>query len=271
MLPLGEWGPLKVLGLLTQNFAAYYELVKHLKGHDVAFTSLTFGKAIPSNVGVVITTPEEAGRVAFAEVVLWRGDARAAVDLALEVLHGRPQYATIIIGVDPGERPGIAVFGDGRLLRTEQVTQPEAVVEEVARAIEGLNAEHVIVRVGNGAGTLRDRLINALLRSNRTSRAAVELVDETSTSPTAVSQHDSSDIAAAKAIALAHGHAVRAVRDIRPSEGEMRDLQRKSRIASQGAVTITRELAREVARGRMTLEQAIARQRGGEARGRAGA
>jgi hypothetical protein len=259
---------LKTLGLLTQNFAAYYELVQYLKERDIAFVSLAFDQPVPPGVRVIITTAEETGRIAFPDLALYRGDLQATVDQALETLQGRPQYTTVVVGVDPGERPGIAVFGDGRLLRTEQVMVPELVVDEVARVMEALSAEHFIVRVGHGAGTLRDRIINELLRADRTSRASVEVVDETSTSPV-VRRDQSSDIAAAKAIALAHGVPVRAAREIRPSEGEMRDIQRKSRIASAGAVTIGRELAREVVRGRLTLDEAIARQRG--ARSEAGA
>lgn len=253
---------MKSLGLLTQNFAAYYELVKYLKEQDLTFLSLAFNEPVPRNVGVVITTPEEAGRVAFSPVVVYRGDPRVAVDQALEQLQGRPTYRTVVIGVDPGERPGIAVYGDGKLLRVEQVLVPELVVDEVARAMEGLSARTFIVRVGHGGGILRDRILNELLAADRTSRATVEVVDETSTSPAALRDQDSSDIAAAKAIALAHGHEVRERVEIRPSEGEMRDIQRKSRIASLGEVTISRELAREVARGALSLEQAIARQRG---------
>lgn len=262
---------MKVLGLLTQNFAAYYELVTYLKEQDIAFLSLAFGEPVPPSVGVVVTTPEEAGRVPFPDVVLYRASPRATIDVALEVLQGRPQYATVVVGVDPGERPGIAVYGDGRLLRVEQVQLPELVVDEVARAMDSLSAEHFIVRVGHGAGTLRDRIINELLRADRTSRATIEEVNETSTTPVALRDQLSSDIAAAKAIALAHGQPVRRVREIRPSEGELRDLQRKSRIASQGAVTIGRDLAREVARGRLSLDEAIARQRGEQERRKAGA
>ncbi|HEV8360354.1 MAG TPA: hypothetical protein VGR28_07880 [Candidatus Thermoplasmatota archaeon] len=253
---------MKTIGLLTQDFAAYYDLVKYLKEHDTPFLSLAFDEPVPASVGVVITTPGEAGRVAFAELALYRGFAQPAVDLALETLAGRPQYTTVVVGVDPGERPGIAVYGDGRLLRTEQVHLPELVVDEVARTIEALSADHFVVRVGHGAGTLRDRIINELLRADRTSRASIEVVDETSTSPVALRGQPSSDVAAAKAIAMAQGHEVRQYREIRPSDGEMRDLQRKSRIASEGTVTISRDLAREVASGRLTLDEAIARQRG---------
>jgi len=258
---------LKALGILTRDFAAYYDLVAHLKERDIPFLSLSFDRPIPSGVGVVLTTPAEAGSIAFPVVVGFEGDAQRAVDHALEALKGRPRYGTVVVGVDPGERPGIAVYGDGRLLRVEQAGNPERVVDEVARAMEGLAAEHFVVRIGHGGGVLRDRIINELLRSDRTSRAVLEVVDETRTSQPPPGEEEPSDIAAAKAIAMAQGFTVHGFRDIRPTEGEVRNIQLRSRIVSGGFVTISRELASEVARGRLGLDEAIARQRHASAKG----
>lgn len=255
---------LKAIGVLTQDFAAYYELVGCLKQRDLGFYSLAFGEPVPPSVGVIITTPPEAGRVAFPQVVLHRGQAERTVDLALERLQGKPRYRTVIVGVDPGERPGLAVFGDGRLLRVEQVARPEDVLDEVAHAMESFAADHVIVRVGHGGGALRDRILRPLLASDRTSHASVEVVDETSTTPPSPDELGS-DIAAAKSIAMAQGSLVDRMVEVRPSEGEVRDIQRKSRIASQGLVTISRDLARDVARGKLSLDEAIARQRSARA------
>jgi hypothetical protein len=42
-----------------------------------------------------------------------------------------------------------------------------------------------------------------------------------------------------------------------PTEGELRELQRRSRIKSQGRVTISSEMARRVALGELTLIEAI--------------
>src|SRR5215831_196958 len=120
MLVDSELWSLKTIGLLTQDFAAYYELVKHLKEQDLPFASLAFGEGLPAHVGVVITTPQESGKVAFPHVVLYRGDAAQAVSLALEQLQGKRHYQGVVIGIDPGERPGLAVFADGRLVRVEQ-------------------------------------------------------------------------------------------------------------------------------------------------------
>ena len=43
----------------------------------------------------------------------------------------------------------------------------------------------------------------------------------------------------------------------KPTPGEVRDIQRLSRIESKGRVTISAELATAVARGEMTMGQAL--------------
>ena len=45
--------------------------------------------------------------------------------------------------------------------------------------------------------------------------------------------------------------------ELQPTEGEVKELQRRSRIKSQGRVTISLDLARKVALGELTLEEAI--------------
>jgi hypothetical protein len=42
-----------------------------------------------------------------------------------------------------------------------------------------------------------------------------------------------------------------------PTDGELREIQRKSRIKSQGRITISSELAKKVALGELTLAEAI--------------
>jgi hypothetical protein len=49
--------------------------------------------------------------------------------------------------------------------------------------------------------------------------------------------------------------------EVKPTPGELRDIQRLSRIESKGSVTIASELAESVARGEITLTDAIAKQR----------
>lgn len=250
---------MKVIGILTSDFSVYYDVVAELKRRRLPFASLREDEEIPANVGVVITTALEASVVPHGNVVAF-STPPDTVDAALRALSGRIAFRRVVIGVDPGERPGVAIIGDGQLLSTVHADSPEAVREIVEKAVRGLDAERFTVRVGHGAPTQRDRIIHRVL----TLGVALEVVDESRSTPATYRTNAERDIEAAKAIALARGTAYASMAPplIRPSIGEIRDLQRKSRIASSGAVTISRALARAVAMGRLTLEEAVERQMG---------
>ena len=72
----------KVLGLLTEDFRLYHDLVAVLKARDLPFVSLSFARRIPDTVGAVLTSPAEAGRVRLRHIarvmeLRWRPRARA--------------------------------------------------------------------------------------------------------------------------------------------------------------------------------------------------
>jgi len=62
-------------------------------------------------------------------------------------------------------------------------------------------------------------------------------------------------------IALTPGVRVRPPFEIRPTRGELREIQRRSRLHSDGEVTISVALAESVARGEISLQDAVAHQR----------
>ena len=53
------------------------------------------------------------------------------------------------------------------------------------------------------------------------------------------------------------GIRIYSVRKLNPTEGELKEIQRQSRITSSGNLTISTELARRVACGELSLEDAI--------------
>jgi hypothetical protein len=120
-------------------------------------------------------------------------------------------------------------------------------------------AEGFLVRIGNGAPTYRDRILHTLGGLD----IVLELVDERRTTPANYHTPAERDTAAATHIALTPGTQLLLANlpPVRPSEGELRDIQRKSRIKSEGSLTISRHLARHVALGRLTLDAAIDRMR----------
>jgi len=256
--PIQSEQPMNLLGVMTADFTVYYEVVTALRDRGLAFVSLVAGQDIPLSVGAVITTEAEVARVDHARVILFTSVAET-LEAAQRALLGKERFARVVVGIDPGERPGLALLGDGRVLATRQAPNPEAVAGLVEQMLAPVAADLVILRIGHGAPSMRDRIINQLV----TLPHALELVDETSTTPALYKTQEERDVTAAKAIALARGTVLKGQREVVPSDGEVRDIQRKSRLLSRGELTISRTLARAVARGELTLDEAVLNQRGG--------
>lgn len=215
---------------------------------------------------VVITTTAEVALVqphaeAVGARIVIHTDPVRTVGEAAQALAGKQTFARVVIGIDPGERPGVAVIGDGVLVATAHAASPEATATEVERALGTVQAATYVVRIGHGAPTQRDRILRAIAWLARTG-VRIEIVDESRSTPVSYRTPAERDTTAAAAIALARGTALQGVPEPDPSAGEVRDIQRKSRLISQGELTISRDLAHAVAVGKMTLEDAVHFQRG---------
>ena len=242
----------KVLGILTEDFRLYHDVVAALKSRGLDFVSLSFGRRIPETVGAVLTSAAEAPRVRAGHVVAVV-DLDAAIVQAVQLLKGKSEWQELLIGVDPGHEPGVAVLGDGDVLDTYLAPSPEAVRDQVRAALRIFPAKQVRVRVGHGDPTNRNRILNALAEDG----LRVEIVDEAGTTH----RTPQPDLDAAVDIARTPGVRVRPPFEVRPTPGEVKEIQRRSRVQSGGQVTISAALADAVARGNVTLEGAIQRQR----------
>jgi len=247
----------KSLGVLTQDFRLYHDLVAALKARDLPFVSLSSARRVPEAVGAVLTSAAEAAHVRSANVVIV-DDTDSAIAKALQLLKGKASWRELSIGIDPGHEPGVAVVGDGEVIDTGIARTPEAVGYHVRQALRTFPADVVRVRVGHGDPTNRNRILNSLARED----VRVEIVDEAGTTH----RSPQPDVDAAIRIALTPGVRVDPPFEIRPTPGELREIQRRSRLDSGGRVTISGDLAGAVARGEVSLEDAIARQRWRRAR-----
>ena len=173
-----------------------------------------------------------------------------AVEAAVFALKGSSKTHRFTIGIDTGPRPGIAWFTDGVLIDTKQTESLEECIQAIDSLIENHDFQHLLIRMGRGSPSHRNRLLNAMLHKGY----IVELVDERKTSRGLNrNQHSVSAIR----IATLAGERVWEVVELQPTEGELKEIQRRSRIKSQGRVTISSELARKVALGELTLAEAI--------------
>lgn len=241
------------LAVVTEDFSLYHDLVVRLKRRGIAFSSLSPRDPIPDDVGVVLTSDKEAAAIPFHPIVTAGSDLDDALDQALKALAGRQRAERLWVGVDPGRRIGVAALMDGVVVATARCASVEEAANRVRLFLQRHPAKRQVVRIGHGAPTVR----NVLLHRLQTLGVPIEIVDETSTTRDVAHP----DVTAAIAIAGAEGVRVERLPPIAISPGEVKDIQRLSRIKSAGRFTIPRKFAEEVAVGRLSLDEAVRRYR----------
>jgi hypothetical protein len=239
-----------VIVVATADFELYHGVVADLRERGVECTTVEPGDAIPERTRVLITGDDE-DPAPDEDVEVVRADPeepRRAVDAALSSLRDGGQT---VVGVDPGERPGIAVLSGDVVVAAFHVPLADAadvIAEEIADATDP------IVRVGDGARLVGASLIDDL-------DMPVELVDETGTTPyLGTGARGMGDVLAAVNIARRSGERVRE-RTIEPTTGELDVIKARSREQSANNREIDEALARRVAAGELTIEEALAEHR----------
>jgi hypothetical protein len=240
-----------LIAIMTEVPRFYYESARELKERHVEFLTLAMGDEIPSIVGVVLTTGEERDCIDFKEVV-------STVDEALRILNGvAGGFEALVLGLDPGPKPGFAVLGDGKVIHSELLRSPEDVLEASKKAINSYSGKNITFRVGRGAGVYKARILK-ILQENFD--IPIEVVDESHTTPADTGKASAKDIEAAISIAMKQGRLLKQKIEVSPTEGEIKNIQSDSREIS-GNITINKELAERVAKGEITIEKAIEVQR----------
>ncbi|MGM0604600.1 MAG: hypothetical protein ACQETB_02885 [Halobacteriota archaeon] len=238
----------------TEDFRLYHEAVTALRERGVTFTTIEPTADLPTGTTVVIAG--ERDRISLddrpdVELVRAAPDSiRPAIEAALSILRGGD--GRFVVGVDPGANPGIAVLSGETVVAAFQVPLTEA-VDVIESEIE--DATNPLVRIGDGARLQGARIVNGL------SDASIELVDETGTTPYLGSgARGMGDVLAAVNIARLEGEPIGS-REIEPTAGELERIKTESRARSDGDRTISESLARDVAAGERTIDEAIAAHR----------
>jgi hypothetical protein len=241
-----------VIVVATADFECYHDLVAELRDRAVEFTTVAPGEDLPPETTVVVTAADDPVPERADHVVAEAGDARAAVERALARL--RDDDGRTVVGIDPGERPGVAVLAGDTVVAAFQLP-----LDDVAPTVRGevADAPDPVVRVGDGARRWSARLVDAL------SPLPVELVDETGTTPSlGTGARGMGDVLAAVNIARRTGDRVEG-REFDPTAGEIQRVKAESRRRTAGEVTIDEGLARRVALGDVSLDEAIDAHRDG--------
>jgi hypothetical protein len=242
----------RAIGILTEDPALYGELALFLKEKGNPIVSLIPGKKIPRRVAVVVTSEEEKDAVTFQPKVVAQPGRMLETWTAVQMSLGETEGChELIVGVDPGPRPGFAIVGpEGRCIAKGVAESPESVASLGLHLRQTLPDTGIRFRVGNGDPLRQCRIVNALLQL----KEPVELVDERRTT-----QHGRRDNDPLSALAIASTPGERVSRRLSHhiTKGEVGDLQRMSREKSGGRYTIPREMASAVLEGRLSMNEAI--------------
>ncbi|WP_440989108.1 hypothetical protein [Haloarchaeobius baliensis] len=242
----------------TADFELYHEVVTELRDRGVTFTTVEPGDPLPEGTDVVVVAEGEAVETGEADegdpapgvhVVHASPDApRRAVDAAFAYLRGGD--GRTVVGVDPGRKPGIAVLAGDTVVAAFQVPRDDAAAVVEA---EVADATDPVVRVGDGARLDGAAIVNEL------EDVRVELVDETGTTPyLGTGARGMGDVLAAVNIARLEGEVVEK-REVEPTAGELQVIKDRSREQSTENRAIDEVLARRVAAGELSIEEALAR------------
>ena len=144
------------------------------------------------------------------------------------------------------DQTSVAWIADGIVIGTSQLEDIDSISDHIFGLAKALEHDNLIVKVGNGARLIRDRILNQLILHG----VETLIVSEYNTSSgSRINAHTK----ATTRIAMMGGKRVWEIREIEPSEGEIKEIQNESRIFSNGAITISAELARTVACGDLSL------------------
>ena len=179
----------------------------------------------------------------------WNPSSAVSTWLLSRQLDAPPKQ--LVVGVDPGPRPGFAFLADGVVLgKREMDAIDDAIDATVQLGQRRVKPMQVLVRIGHGSPVHRDRLVNRMLSMGY----HVEIVNEHRTSS---GQPRHAHGAAAIKIAMLSGKPIHEQRSVQITDGELRNLQRISRQRSKGRLTLSLEAARRVACGELTMDEAL--------------
>lgn len=171
------------IAVVTVSGRAYYKIVNELKNRDVPFLSIIPGESIPPFIKVVITTEGERHLIDHPNVLTYNVDEDPAgvVDEAIRIASGKESYEELVIGVDPGKVIGVAVLGDGKVIKREEFSSMVKAMDFIVTELNRLPSKVKRVRVGMGAPEVAEEIARKL-DATLPKDIVIEMVSEEGTS-----------------------------------------------------------------------------------------
>lgn len=163
------------VGIFTLDFKFYHDIIADLRKWRIPFTSLENMNDIPSDVSVVLSSEKDE---VFWDKQIKARDSTSGIRNSLPLLMNRDVFDEVIIGLDPGPYPGIAVVADNVLTEAYETPMIEMVRNEVIQIKESYRYRKISIKIGNGDKPHRDLIIHTLTDTG----IDLRVVDERNTS-----------------------------------------------------------------------------------------
>ncbi|CAC12260.1 conserved hypothetical protein [Thermoplasma acidophilum] len=163
------------VGIITSDFKFYHDVIKQLRLWKIPFVSLDLKGNIPDDVVVILSSIRDD--IDLPDQVKAQ-DGLDGIRRAIPRLLNKTMFKDLTIGIDPGPKPGIAVFGDDVLLEAFECPTVFSVRKFVDSISMSYSYENITIKIGNGDRPNRDIIMNRLSDVD----ISIEVVNEKNTS-----------------------------------------------------------------------------------------
>lgn len=163
------------IGVFTSDFKFYRDVIQLLREWNLPFLSMESTDSVPDDVSVVLSSSRDDFTIANQ---VKSEKPLHGLRASLAKLLMREKFNNVIIGIDPGPYPGIAVFGDNVLMEAFECPSLQQIGGEVGAIVDSYMYADLEVKVGNGDAPNRDYILSAL----RAMELRIRVVDEQNTS-----------------------------------------------------------------------------------------
>ncbi|MCP8306856.1 MAG: hypothetical protein H3Z49_07125 [archaeon] len=170
------------IAVATLDGRAYYKIMTMLREIGMQFDDVKPGESLSPNIKLVITTEKEKNLIDFEAVLSIEElgeDPYVFEEGIIKHLYSDLEDS-IIIGIDPGKRIGIAVYYGQKEVIGEVLNSVDETIAKIVKLIENTHAKKKIIRIGDGKPKMAENIADEL--SRRLKDAIIELVDERGTS-----------------------------------------------------------------------------------------
>jgi hypothetical protein len=172
-----------LVGLCTEDFSFMHDALTVLRIRRIPHLVVEPGSIVEGPVDCLIID-HGIERPVFSTsspvIIEPSRDAGETIDTAVSTILGVNRPKLLVIGIDPGKRPGMAFLADGVLVSIYRATGPDDVIDRIHRGRRAYIPASLMVRLGNGDPETRDPILKKLEMED----IRVELVDETRTTTT---------------------------------------------------------------------------------------